>query len=357
MAKSRAAARPSMADVARIANVSTQTVSRYFTGVGYVGADTRGRIAEAIADLGYIPNQTARNLRTQRSNTIGVLSMGSLNYGSSGVLTGLALAAREANVTLTIAQLDLSFEAKDWEAEAQRALDHFASMRVDGIVLSTPIAGADRLLADIDASIPVFTVSELPWSQEPSLDPLSYSAGLDATRHLIGLGHTAILHVAGPATRNQAIERERGYRDAMAEAGLVPQVLTGATDWTPAFGFRAGEIAEPADFTGVFASNDEIALGFLSAMEARGLRSPDDFSIVGVDDMPTAAYFSPPLTTMRVDFREIGMATFRMLHEQVLTGQHTDHYTLDPELIVRRSTDAPRPGTRAGSAASAGSTV
>lgn len=330
-----------MADVARLAKVSTQTVSRYFTGTGYVRAETRDRIAEAIAELGYIPNQSARNLRAQRSNTIGVLSMGALNYGSAGVLTGLALAAREANVTLTIAQLDLSFEAKDWEAEAKRALDHFAAVQADGIVLSTPIVGVDQLITEMESQVPVVTVSELPWSQTTSLDPLSYAAGLDATRYLIGLGHTDILHIAGPATRNQAIEREHGYRDAMAEADLSPHVLDGATDWSSASGFRAGQIAELTAFTGVFASNDEIALGFMSAMEGRGLRSPRDFSIVGVDDMPTAAYFSPPLTTIRVDFREIGMTAFRMLHQQILTGELGEHPVLVPELVVRRSTAAP----------------
>lgn len=332
-----------MADVARIANVSTQTVSRSFTGVGYVRAETRARIAAAIEELGYIPNQSARNLRAKRSNTIGVLSMGGLNYGSAGVLTGLALAAREADVTLTIAQLDLDFEAKNWEAEAKRALDHFVAVQVDGIIVSTPIPGADHLLDGLAESIPVFTVSELPRSQEASAGTHSYAAGLGATRYLISLGHRDILHIAGPATRNEAAERARGYRAAMEEAGLVPELLTGATDWSAASGYRAGQIAEPASFSAVFASNDEIALGFLSAMQKRGVQAPSDFSIVGVDDMPTAAYFSPPLTSMRLDFRALGRATFRMLHQQILTGEHADHYVLEPELVIRESTAARRP--------------
>ena len=114
-----------MADVGKLANVSSQTVSRYFTGVGYVGAETRERITAAIDELGYVPNQSARALRTRRTNSVGVLTMGAFTYGSSGVLTGLGLAARAADVTLTIAALDLDFEAKNWEVEARRALIHF----------------------------------------------------------------------------------------------------------------------------------------------------------------------------------------------------------------------------------------
>ena len=338
MAKARTATRPSMADVGRLANVSTQTVSRYFTGVGYVRAETRARITAAIEELGYVPNQSARTLRTSRTNSVGVLAIGAFNYGSASVLTGLGLAAREADVTLTIAQLDLDFEAKNWEVEARRALTHFKSVQVDGIVLSTPLPGVDKLLTGWDQSTPLITVSELPSAGEGSAGTHSHAAGWDATHHLIELGHRDILHVAGPSTRNEARERERGYRDAMQSAGLSPQVLDVATDWSSVSGFRAGELADPATFTAVFASNDEIALGFMSALERRGARAPQDFSIVGVDDMPAAAYFSPPLTTMRLDFRALGIATFKMLHHQILTGERAQHYVVEPELVIRDST-------------------
>jgi DNA-binding LacI/PurR family transcriptional regulator len=327
-----------MADVGRLANVSTQTVSRYFTGVGYVRTETRERIAAAIDELGYVPNQSARTLRTSRTNSVGVLTMGAFSYGSAGVLTGLGFAAREADVTLTIAALDLDFEAKGWEVEARRALMHFKSVQVDGIVLSTPLPGVDKLLADWDQSTPLITVSELPWRDEGSAGTHSHAAGLEATRHLIGLGHRDILHVAGPATRNEARERERGYRDAMAAAGLSPQVLGAAEDWTSGSGYRAGAVADLSTFTAAFAANDELALGFMSALERRGAKAPHDFSIVGVDDMPSAAFFSPPLTTMRLDFRALGIATFKMLRQEILTGERAQHYVVEPELVIRDST-------------------
>lgn len=337
------APRPSMADVGRRANVSAQTVSRYFTGSGYVGAETRERIAAAVDELGYRFNQAARNLRARRTETVGVLALGALNFGSAAVLTGLSLAARAAGYTLSIVELDLDYAAQGWEEEAQHALDHFLSIPVDGIVLSSPIPGTNRLLDDIGPT-PLIVVSELPRTAERSASAHSYAAGLRATRHLIELGHRRILHLAGPGTRNEAVERERGYRDAMAEAGLDPLMLDLATDWSPASGSRAAAEVDPASFTAVFAANDEIALGFLSGMERRELRAPRDFSIVGVDDMPTAAYFSPPLTTMRLDFRELGHNTFRMLHHEMTTGERAEHFVMEPTLIVRESTAPPRDG-------------
>jgi DNA-binding LacI/PurR family transcriptional regulator len=121
-------------------------------------------------------------------------------------------------------------------------------------------------------------------------------------------------------------------------------VLNLANDWSSISGYRAGELADPSTFTGVFAANDEIALGFMSALERRGTRAPHDYSIVGVDDMPSAAYFSPPLTTMRLDFRALGIATFKMLHHQILTGERGQHYVVEPELVIRDSTSGtPRP--------------
>jgi DNA-binding LacI/PurR family transcriptional regulator len=329
-----------MADVGRAANVSAQTVSRYFTGTGYVSAETKERIAAAVEGLGYRFNQSARNLRSQHTNTVGVLALGALNYGSAGVLTGLSLAAREVDFTLSIVELDLDYEARNWQHEARRAIDHFLSVPVDGIVLSTPVQGAEDLIASIGESTPIITVSELPPSPDASAGTHSHAAGFEATGHLISLGHTQILHVSGPSTRNEARERERGYRDAMSESGLAPSVLDVATDWSSASGFRAGERAQPEQFSAVFAANDEIALGFLSAMGRRGLHAPADFSIIGVDDMPTAAYFSPPLSTMRLDFRALGTNTFRMLHQEIVTGERPHHLIVEPQLVVRESTAA-----------------
>ena len=341
---SRTPRRASMSDVARLAGVSTQTVSRYFTGVGYVHADTRERISTAIDELGYRPNHAARNLRSRRSDSVGVLSMGKLNHGTATLLTGLSEAAREVGFSLSTTHLDLDFAAEGWQEEARRSLDHFLSTQVDGIVVATPVLGVEDALPDPADPTPLLTISERPHGSLASASMHSHDAGVQATEHLIALGHSRILHLAGPRTRNEAFERERGYREAMTAAGLEPLIAAGAQDWTAESGFRVAESLDPSTFTAVFAANDEIALGVMSAMSSHGLIAPRDFSIVGVDDMPSSAFFAPPLTSVRLDFRRLGREAFGLLHRLIRDGAPPAHLVVEPELVVREST-AP-PGTR-----------
>ena len=331
-----------MADVGRSAGVSAQTVSRYFSGTGYVSDKTRRRIAAAVEELKYRPNRSAASLRARRTGTIGVLTVGELVHGSAQILTGLSHGARELGQTLMHAQVDVGFEARGWQGEAQRAIDHFLSAPVDGIIASPSIPGIDEALDTARDYVPVVNLSERPGSVADSVGTHSYTAGLDGTRHLIERGHAEIIHVAGPITRNEARERELGYRDAMEQAGLTSVVLGEARDWTPAPGYEAGRAVDPDSFTAVFAANDELALGFMSAMEESGRKAPADYSIVGVDDMPAAAYFSPPLTTMRLDFQGVGRTSLRMMHEMIRTGASTPRRIIEPELVIRKSTAPPR---------------
>jgi len=337
MVGDRAGARPNMADVGRAAGVSAQTVSRYFSGNGYVHEGTRRRIAHAVEELGYRQNRAAGSLRARHSGVIGVLTVGELVHGSAQILTGLSHAARDLDQMLMISQVDIGFEGVGWQGEVARAVDHFLSAPVDGIIVSASIPGVDEALDAARRLIPVVNLSERPRQRTGAVSTHSFTAGLQGTRHLLGLGHRSVIHVAGPASRNEAVERERGYRTAMDEAGLEPVVLGEARDWSPASGAAAAERVGAGTFTAVFASNDEIALGFLSAMERRGLRAPADFSIVGVDDMPMAAYFSPPLTTMRMDFQGVGRTTLEMLHATIRSGEESPRRIFEPELVVRAS--------------------
>lgn len=346
MTISRTGGRPSMADVGRAAGVSAQTVSRYFSGVGYVGGATREKIAAAVAELGYRPNRAAGSLRARHTGIIGVLTVGELVHGSAQILTGLSQAARRLEQTLMIAQVELGYEAEGWRGEVGRAVDHFLSAPVDGIVVSTSISGVDEALDAARAHVPVVNLSERPRVLDGSVGTHSFTAGYEGTGYLIGQGHTAVIHLAGPATRHEAIERERGYREAMRDAGLEALVVGEARDWSSATGFAAAQQVDVDRFTGVFASNDEIALGFLSAMERRGRKAPTDFSIVGVDDMPAAAYFSPPLTTMRLDFQGVGRTTLQTVHEMIRTGENTARRVIEPELRIRESVAAPRDRAR-----------
>lgn len=335
------AGRASMADVGRVAGVSAQTVSRYFSGTGYVGEKTRARIAAAVGELGYRPNRAAGSLRARRTGTIGVLTVGELVHGSAQILTGLSHGARRLEQTLMHAQVDIGFEAEGWQGEVRRAIDHFLSVPVDGIIASASIPGVDEALDVARDYIPVVNLSERARSVTDSVSTHSFTAGWEGTRHLIELGHAAIIHVAGPVTRNEALERERGYREAMEQAGLAAVVLGSARDWSSGPGYEAGRAVDPDSFTGVLAANDELALGFMSAMEEVGRKAPRDYSIVGVDDMPAAAYFSPPLTSMRLDFQGLGRASLYIMHEMIRTGESIQHRVIEPEFVIRRSTAPP----------------
>lgn len=328
---------PSMADVGRAAQVSAQTVSRYFTGTGYVSAPTRARIEAAVAELGYRPNRAARNLRVKRTDTIGVLTVGPLNYGAATILAGLTEAARGARFPLMITHLDLEMGQASAKEEVKRALDGFLSSRVDGIVVSTPYLGTEDLLDHVWDTVPVVTISGRPWSTADTAEADSYGAGVTATRHLLELGHRRILHLAGPADRNEAHERARGYHDVLTAEGIDPLPLIRG-DWSAASGHAAGTAVDPSAFTAVFAGNDQMALGFMSALRTRGLVAPGNYSIIGVDDMPDARYFAPPLSSVAMDFTALGATAFSMIHHRIHTGERLERRVIDPVLVPREST-------------------
>ncbi|KQQ05816.1 MULTISPECIES: LacI family DNA-binding transcriptional regulator [unclassified Rathayibacter] len=330
-------ARPSMADVGRHAEVSAQTVSRFFTG-GYVAPATRGRIEAAIADLGYRHNRVARNLRVQRTDTVGFLAMGPLNYGHSELLTGVSRAARSEGLSLITALLEVDPREPSARLEMLHAVDKLLSFQVDGIIVGTPYEGLDELVDYISASVPVVTRSEHAGPSEDSTYADSYGAGYLGTRHLLELGHRRILHVAGPGNRNEAVDRERGYRAALAEAGVEPLEVLRCREWDAGSGAEQGRLCDPESFTAVSAANDQIALGFLRAMADRGRFAPEDYSIVGVDDMPETEYYSPPLTTMHLDHQLLGEKALRMLAARIRTGERQERTAVSARLVLRSST-------------------
>ncbi|SMH50917.1 transcriptional regulator, LacI family [Rathayibacter oskolensis] len=330
-------ARPSMADVGRRAEVSAQTVSRFFTG-GYVAPATRARIEAAIAELGYRHNRVARNLRVQRTDTIGFLAMGPLNYGHSELLTGVSRAARAEGLSLITALLEVDPHEPSARLEMLNAVDKLLSFQVDGIIVGTPYEGLDELTDYIAASVPVVTRSERAAHSEDSTYADSYGAGYLGTRHLLELGHRRILHLAGPGDRNEAVDRERGYRAALAEAGVAPLDVLRCREWDAESGAAQGRAVDPESFTAVSAANDQIALGFLRAMAERGFGAPDDYSIVGVDDMPDSEFYSPPLTTMHLDHQLLGEKALQMLAARIRTGEHQERTAVSARLVVRSST-------------------
>ncbi|SNY24165.1 LacI family DNA-binding transcriptional regulator [Paractinoplanes atraurantiacus] len=323
--------RPKMVDVGRLAGVSAQTVSRFYTGKGYVGAETRRRIEAAIAQLNYQFNGSARSLRVNATRTVGVLTTGPSVHGIWSILQGLNEAAHDAGYALFTSWVEFD------PAEVHEALDRFLSARVDGILISSPHPGIEDTLQRVWETVPVVILSGHAWPHADSATVDSYEAALLATRHLTELGHRRILHIAGPEQINEAQDRERGYRDALAEVAAEPlPVVRG--DWSAQSGYDAGSGVDVKDFSAVFSGNDQMALGFMNALRGRGLVAPSDYSIAGVDDMPDARHFAPPLTSVRMDFAELGRSGFRMLVERITTGERVARHVIHPHLVPREST-------------------
>jgi len=326
--------KPVMADVARLAGVSHQTVSRVINGSSSIRPATKARVEQAIEELGYRPNTAARALVTRRSGIIGIVGTNSGLYGPSSIQRSVQEAARAAGYFSSLVPLaEVTVEG------LRGALDHLARQSVEAIVM---VAAQDDALAvahSAQAGLPLIVV-------EGDLSGVGLSVGVDqidgacqATRHLIELGHRAIDHVSGPLSWTEAKGRRTGYEQAMRGAGLEPQECWEG-DWTPARGYEIGrELARKRSATAVFVANDQMAIGVLHAFAEAGIAVPGDVSVVGFDDIPEAAYLNPALTTIRQDFQAIGQRAIDLV-TATLDGSTTNVPLLPPELIVRDSTAA-----------------
>ncbi len=323
-----------MYDVARAAGVSHQTVSRVLNDHPSVRPETRLRVQTAIEALGYRRNTAARALVTRRSETIGVVTARSALYGPTSVLIGVEAAAREAGYFVSLVSL-----ADASEKQMRAALEHFLDQSVEGVVVIAPSADVVEAALKVDLRVPMVTISAL--AQQPagiyvtSVDHL-LGARL-AVRHLVGLGHRRIAHIAGPADSLDSSARTRGWRQELDAAGLPDgRLLVG--DWSAETGYAAGLTLARDIPDAVFAGNDEMALGLLLALAESGITVPDDVSVVGFDDIPGAAFFSPRLTTVRQDFHALGSSCMTLL-TSALAGQNPSAQVLvPPQLIIRAST-------------------
>jgi DNA-binding LacI/PurR family transcriptional regulator len=326
-----------MADVARLAGVSHQTVSRVVNGHSSLRPETRDRVLAAIRQLGYRPNTAARALVTRRSATIGVIGSKGGFWGPSTVHRTVQAAGRAAGYFVSSA--NLPGLTRD---ELLDAIDHLRNQSVEGIVL---IAATDDALevarAQESLGLPVVVV-------EGDEAQTRWTVGVDqvagaqlGTRHLVDLGHTRIVHVAGPQSWTEARARLAGYRQAMHASGLRPSPHVEG-DWTARFGFEVGQqLARHRDVSAVFCANDHMALGMLRALFEAGVRVPDDISVVGFDDIPESPYLIPPLTTVRQDFTAVGRRAIEIL-QAAIGGLPAPDRLIGPELVVRASSAAPR---------------
>ncbi|MFJ8750929.1 LacI family DNA-binding transcriptional regulator [Streptomyces sp. NPDC102441] len=343
MARSTDAARaPTMADVARVAGVSHQTVSRVLSEHANVSDKTRAQVTEAIKRLGYRRNSAARALATRRTHTLGVIAVNTTLHGPASTLAGVQEAARDRGYLVSAVALRVANQAA-----LTGAMEHLTAWGVEGVIAITPQREAVHALTALQPPCPVVTVEgghdlDLPGV---SLDQ-SFGARM-ITEHLLAAGHSTVWHVAGPPDWLESEARTAGWEIALREAGAeVPPLLRG--DWSPLSGYHAGQqIAgrvalspkRRAGLTAVFVANDQMALGVLRALREAGVRTPEDVAVAGFDDIPEAEFFAPPLTTVRQDFAALGRSSIGLLLEHIEgTASGATHLTIAPELIVRAST-------------------
>lgn len=326
-----------MTDVARLAGVSHQTVSRVLNNHPNVREQTRLRVWAAIAELGYRPNHAARTLVTGRSRLIGVVAQNSTLYGPTSMLSAFEQAAADAGFAVSVA----SVRGLDRRSVAE-AVDRHLDQRVAGVVIIAPVFSASEAMDDLPADVPLVAIDSDP-ERSTALVTVDQQAGAyDATRHLLEAGHRTVWHVSGPADWFDSAGRVVGWRRALEEAGAeVPPVIP--ADWSAASGYRAGQmLARMSEVTAVFAANDHLALGILRALHERGVRVPEDISVVGFDDVPEAAYFIPPLTTVRPDFAAVGRASLALLLDQIESGtRSSERRVIAPRLVSRDSVAPP----------------
>ena len=327
-------------DVANLAGVSQKTVSRVMNGEPYVKEEVRLRVLQAAQQLGYRRNNAARALNSGRTRRIGLVSLGSTLHGPASMLFEMERAARSTGYSLSVVT---TFEGDP--AGVAGAIDSLLAEGVDGIVLSEPIDEGENVRIDVD--IPVLSLGRFPGLTGPRVVITGVDgseSGRVATDHLLSLGHRTVWHVAGPRRWWSARDRLDGWRAALQRAGAAePPWIEG--DWSPASGYAAGErLARNPDVTAVFVANDDMAIGVMRAFAEAGRPVPQDVSVVGLDDIPAAAYHTPPLTTVRQDFGAQARQGLERLVQQIEAPAGESPGSDQPPicLVVRRST-APVP--------------
>ncbi|MDN4472959.1 LacI family DNA-binding transcriptional regulator [Demequina zhanjiangensis] len=320
-------------DVARLAGVSHQTVSRVLNGLPNVRPATEQRVREAIAQLHYSPSPAARALVTRRTRTIGLITPNNVDHGPASIAMHVNIAAREARYSVD------AVSTAGADASAVRAsIEALLRQRVDAVVVVVADVPALEVVSAIDVSVPVVASASVPRPGPRIVSIDQYRGARAAVAHLAEQGHTRILHVAGPAGAPDANERVRGWRDELA-ARRLEIIEPEHGDWTAASGFGIGGTLDLPHGSAVFVSNDQMAIGLMSALRQRGLHVPEDVSIVGFDDIPEAGYLFPPLTTVRQDFAALGRAIVqKVLVALDADGEETIDTPLPAQLVVREST-------------------
>ncbi|WP_258378324.1 LacI family DNA-binding transcriptional regulator, partial [Micromonospora endophytica] len=317
--------RVSMADVARLAGVSAQTVSRVSTGHPGVVGSTREQVLDAMRTLGYRPNSAARALKYGEFRTIGVILFTLSTTGNSRTLEAIATHAADEGYVITLIPV-----AAPTQDGVHGAFTRLGELAVDGVIVIMEVHLLDSATLVLPPDVPVVVVDSDAGDRYSVVDTHQADGARQAVHHLLDLGHRTVWHLAGPAESYAGERRALAWRAALEEAGRpVPELRRG--DWSADAGYRVGlDLADEPGCTALFVANDQMALGVLRAMYAKGRVVPRDVSVVGFDDIAEAGAFIPPLTTVHQDFAEVGRRCVEAVLRQVRTGSAPAGTTLVP---------------------------
>jgi DNA-binding LacI/PurR family transcriptional regulator len=294
---------------------------------------TKERVLKAMKQLDYQPNLAARSLVTTKSNMLAFLIADTVLYGPVGMNNAMERHARHSGY------LVVSLSVIPGDAESlNEALASLRVLQIEGLVTIALPPERVKLATESFPDIPMVSLDTYDIGNAHAVGIDNFEGGYRATKHLLDLGHTKILHVAGQFDSFEAQSRRKGYEKAMTDMKLKPDVIQG--DWTADTGLKIGVDLNlgVGGYTAIFAANDYLALGLMKALRLRGIEVPRDISLIGFDDIPEATYLTPALTTMRQDFKGLGEAAMGMLLAELANSDPTTRENLIPEIIVREST-------------------
>lgn len=326
-------------DVAKLAGVSHQTVSRVLNNHSSLKPTTREKVEDAIAQLKYRPSQAARQLVTSKSGMIGLIVVDTNLFGPTSIRNAMENEARDNGYTVTSISV-LQEDRDSWV----KGIEHLKQLDIDGIItVALPL----EIVKTIARAIPTAVLVVVDTEPTNNLDVVNidnFEGGLVATQKLIELGHKEILHIAGLKSSYEAGRRRLGYEKAMAVAKLKPWVAQG--NWSIDSGYEVGlSICKGKKLpTAIFCANDHQSLGLLKALTQKGIQVPRDVSVVGFDDIPEAEFFVTSLTTVKQDFNELGKVAVNRLLAQLRERGSKETVLIKPTLIERDSTRAIKGG-------------
>ena len=327
-------------DIARMCNVSTQTISRVINKRPDVSPETRELVNKTIAEMGYHPSALARSLVQQRSYTLGVIIAGLRYVGVSQTLNGITEECEASNYALLIKELP-RFNTP----HIAPVIESLIARHVEGIIFAAP--DLNENIKIVQSQLPSFCPPIVFLKTQPnpnyaSISVDNYGGARKAVEYLLSLNRRHIGLITGPLEWLEARQRKQGWEDALSNVGVEvnPQKWT-AGNWSSASGEAAfAELVQKyPQMNALFSSNDQMALGALHYCHANGIRVPEDLAIIGFDDLTEAEYFTPALTTVTHPLREMGILAVKTLLAQIDGDtQPKNAVTLQTELIVRDST-------------------